>query len=191
MQLRQLCLYAPLVGPAVMDMLGRAARVTLEPPPAAHAYLLCEALVGAALVPPAVRDAYMPADETTVLPPVLTKERLVLTYVRTQLPPGEKLIIACSWVTMLVRLAGLFDLRAQLLAAVTDATGATGTGATGEYVMVHGKSERRDEALTRFRTDPAVRVLFITTDTGTAIQTIAKFASVFPHPPLQGTWGWT
>jgi SNF2 family DNA or RNA helicase len=86
-----------------------------------------------------------------LLPPIFTKERAVLDYVRT-LPPGEKVVVYSHYMSVLARVAALLEERRP-----------------GCARFVHGqvlRSEDRTRLLSEFEHDAQVSCLLITKGTG-------------------------
>jgi len=169
-RLRQHCLCPALLPAAQLDTLLATAGLSTQAPrtpddalaqarryPVLAAHYLAM-LAGPAAVPTELAEAALRASVAAdVLPLVMTKEQYVLDFLRLEVEPrGEKLVVFSSFVSELKRLHGFLEARARIL------------GPAGCAVLVHGdlSEAEREQNKAKFRRDPRVTCLLITTNVG-------------------------
>jgi SNF2 family DNA or RNA helicase len=118
------------------------------------------ALMGGAPDPVLVRSGWPDAN---TLPPMSTKERYVLDYIRTQVEPArEKIVIFSEWTGALGRIHKLLSWRATLRQGHDNIKPEDGV------VEINGnvKAADRRAALQRMRTDPSKYIMLVTLQSG-------------------------
>ncbi len=151
-RMRQLCVAPPLLGAA----LHVPADVQMHADADVDAVAIKRAWLAQALHGTPLPQELVPSAATSMLlPPVFTKERWVLDYLRCVVEPrGEKLVVFSAWKEALQRLDSLLRLRAR--------------GGPAAHAFVHGKvasHETRRALLQAFQTQPQLSCLLATVGT--------------------------